>query len=746
VFAVSVTNVAPSTPVDGDAGTANSVIEGVASGVYTGLTAQASDPNSPSSQVTYTLIDDAGGRFAINSTTGAVTTGPNANLIDFETSGGTSAINGSYSVIVQASDGAGGISSQTFAIAVADAAPTNWIDNDAGANTIVEGATNGTNVGVIANAFDPNGGHVTYSLAANPNNAFAIDASSGIITVADGTKIDFESTAGAGHSYTLTVQGTDDSGRFTTSDFIVDVADVAPTVPTDTDSTPVSGSTDGLIAEGAGQSATVGITAHSFDVNGPAVTYTLSNSAGGLFVIDTATGVVSVTAAGAAGIDYESTASAGHAYVITVDASDGTLSSSQSFTLGVTNVAPSQPTDSNGAPGGTIQANAADGTPVGITLASTDPNGGAVTYSLTGDTSNGAFTVDPHTGVVTLRAGHPALVPATTYTITGVASDGTAPGTAQSFDIFVANNALNVDLDGNNNTASGNNYAATFTEQGTPAPITDTDDVISNTGDPGVTTATSATIVLTNAQVGDSLLVNGALPGGINQTTTTSAGQITITLSRTASYANYQTALHQIQFSTAGDAPNTTPRIVDVTVTDSTGTSPVAVSTIAVQTVNDPPALTLGPAGAVSYTENASPTALFSTGSVTDPDAPANFNGGSYTITITNPDPGGGDQIVLLGSSGFSASGTSILFGGNTIGTIHNLGTSTVTIALNSSATPAVVNQLADAFGFQSSSENPSTSDRTVHFTFNDGNNTHTDAGSVAQQRGHPDRPRDRGE
>jgi hypothetical protein len=246
---------------------------------------------------------------------------------------------------------------------------------------------------------------------------------------------------------------------------------------------------------------------------------------------------------------------------------------------------------------------------------------------------------------------------------------------------------------------------------------------ISNPGNPGVTNATSATVVLTDAQANDSLAINGVLPGGITSQITQGAGTITVNLSGTATYAQYQTALHQIVFSTPGDAPNTTDRIIHVSVTDATGTSNQATSTVHVTPVNDAPALTLGPAGGVSYTENAAATALFTTGSVADPDSPATFAGGSYTVAVT---AGGeaADRIVVLGSSGFSVSGSSLLFGGDTIGSIgFGAGSATVT-ALTSFATPAAVNQLVHAFGFQSASENPLTTDRTVHFTFNDGGNT----------------------
>ena len=722
---IHVTNLPPSVPTDSDTATANTVVEGAPSGTLVGITASSFDVNGPA--VTYSLTDTANGAFKIDHTSGIVSI-DDASRIDFEGSGGN------INITVQASDGAGGISTHTFAIAVTDAPPASWSDADSGVNSVVEGAASGTTVGVSAQAIDPGGGHVTYSLLTNPNNAFAIDASSGVITVADSTKVDFESTAASGHTYTLTVKGADDSGQFTTNDFIIGVTDEAPGAASDTDT---AAGTGGSVAEGivGGATATpadeVGITAHADDVNGGTITYSLSNDAGGLFDIDPSTGVVFVKTG--AVIDFENTAP-GHAFAIAVDASDGTRSSTANFTINVTNLPPSPPTDANGAPGGTVQINAANGSPVGITLSASDPGGGAVSFAITDPSGN--FAVDPNSGVVTLKAGHAPLVALETFTISATASDGTTQGLSQDFTIFVPNNELNVDLDGNDDHGSGNDYAAIYTEQN-PAgtPLTDSDDVITNTGNAGVTNATSASIVLTNAQSGDALLVNGALPGGITATTTTSAGHITITLSGSASYAAYQTALHQIEFSTSGDAPNTTARVVDITVTDSTGTSPVAVATITVEAVNDGPTLVLSPAGPVSYTENAGPTALFSVASITDPDAPAEFSGGSYTVAITNPDPGGGDQIVLLGSSGFSASGTSLLFGGTAIGTIHagtGLGTSSVTIDFNAAATPAVVNALADAFGFQNSSDDPSTTPRIVHFTFNDGNHTHTDATSVA--------------
>ena len=70
VSITAVTNAAPSTPTDSDAAT-NSVVEGAAIGTTVGITASAIGVNGGT--ITYSLIDDAGGRFAIDPNTGMVT-------------------------------------------------------------------------------------------------------------------------------------------------------------------------------------------------------------------------------------------------------------------------------------------------------------------------------------------------------------------------------------------------------------------------------------------------------------------------------------------------------------------------------------------------------------------------------------------------------------------------------------------------------------------------------------------------
>jgi hypothetical protein len=153
--------------------------------------------------------------------------------------------------------------------------------------------------------------------------------------------------------------------------------------------------------------------------------------------------------------------------------------------------------------------------------------------------------------------------------------------------------------------------------------------------------------------------------------------------------------------------------------------------TITVNAVNDNPNLQPDTTTAVSYIENAVPTALFSGENVDTPlgdvDQSANYAGGSIDLNIT----AGlvtGDRIDLTGSRFVIVAGNiqDTANGNAVVGTINATNaTSHVTIsALTSAATPSVVDALIQAFGFDSTSDNPGAGDRTVTLTFNDGGNT----------------------
>lgn len=133
---VALSNVAPSAPTDGSSST-NTISEGAATGSLVGVTARSTDSNSGDS-VIYRLTDNAGGRFAINQTTGVVSVA-NGSLIDYEAAA-------SHVIQVQAFDGLDYSDTSTFTIQVTNVAPTAPRDGDGNAanNIISENVAAGT--------------------------------------------------------------------------------------------------------------------------------------------------------------------------------------------------------------------------------------------------------------------------------------------------------------------------------------------------------------------------------------------------------------------------------------------------------------------------------------------------------------------------------------------------------------------------------------------------------------------------
>lgn len=127
----------------------------------------------------------------------------------------------------------------------------------------------------------------------------------------------------------------------------------------------------------------------------------------------------------------------------------------------------------------------------------------------------------------------------------------------------------------------GNDWSATFTENGQSVGISSLPSIS------GSDTFTSAKVVLTNWHAGDVLNASG-LPAGISWSTTNVAGVMTLTLSGTGTAAAYQQALDAVRFSNTSDAPDTSARHVEVSVSNGIASSDVAVATISVIAVDDP--------------------------------------------------------------------------------------------------------------------------------------------------------------
>ncbi|MEM0924820.1 MAG: hypothetical protein AAGJ83_02165, partial [Planctomycetota bacterium] len=126
-------------------------------------------------------------------------------------------------------------------------------------------------------------------------------------------------------------------------------------------------------------------------------------------------------------------------------------------------------------------------------------------------------------------------------------------------------------------TDTNDHHADVFTEGAGPVSIASSSISISDDDD---TNLEGATVKLSNAQANDQLIV-GDLPEGITAEIDDSiAGEITVTLTGTASTGDYETALQQISYENTSTAPATIPREIVVTVDDGDQTSDPAVSTI----------------------------------------------------------------------------------------------------------------------------------------------------------------------
>jgi len=206
IGAVSDTNVA-----------ANTIAENAANGTAVGITAFADDIDVGDT-VTYSLDDDAGGRFAIDVNTGVVTVADNS-LLDYETTT-------SHNITVRATSTDTSFNAQVFSINVTDAdefdvGPTS--DSNVANNTIAENVANGTAVGITAIASDADAlnNTITYSLDYDACGRFSIDANSGVVTVAYNSLLDYEPAS----SHNITVRATSTDTSFSTKGLTINLTD-----------------------------------------------------------------------------------------------------------------------------------------------------------------------------------------------------------------------------------------------------------------------------------------------------------------------------------------------------------------------------------------------------------------------------------------------------------------------------------------------------------------------------------------
>ncbi|MGE0117554.1 MAG: tandem-95 repeat protein, partial [Dongiaceae bacterium] len=285
----------------------------------------ATDPDL-GAVLTYSLTDDAGGRFAIDPSTGEITVA-DGSLLDFET-GGT------HQIVVRVSDGS--LNATTpLTITINDVNEAPVITSDGGGDAAsVSVAENGTAVTTVAATDEDAGSSLTYGLAGGADQAlFAIDSLTGALSFVAAPDFETPADADGDNKYEVTVQVADGKGGTDTQDITVEVTDVneAPVITSD------GGGTAATLSAAENSTAVTTVAATDPDT-GQTLTYSLGGGADqALFAIDSLTGALSFVAAP----DFETPADADgdNKYEVTVQVADGKGGTdTQDITVEVTDV------------------------------------------------------------------------------------------------------------------------------------------------------------------------------------------------------------------------------------------------------------------------------------------------------------------------------------------------------------------------------------------------------------------------
>jgi hypothetical protein len=225
--------------------------------------------------------------------------------------------------------------------------------------------------------------------------------------------------------------------------------------------------------------------------------------------------------------------------------------------------------------------------------------------------------------------------------------------------------------------------------------------------DPDSASITSATVQITSGlAAAEDLLALPSPPAGITPTYVPATG--TLTLSGSAPIATYEQALRAVTYENTSDSPSGTLRTVTFTATDGAAASTPVDRNVSVTPVDDAPAVNLS-AGAAAFTERSGalgsgPVALDATATVDDVD---DANLASATVTLTDT-PDGAAESLSADTTGTSITADSYVPGSGLL-------------FLHGTDTKAHYQQVVRTVEYDNSSDTPSTTDRDVTVTVNDG-------------------------
>jgi hypothetical protein len=247
--------------------------------------------------------------------------------------------------------------------------------------------------------------------------------------------------------------------------------------------------------------------------------------------------------------------------------------------------------------------------------------------------------------------------------------------------------------------------------------------IISGTALGAINVSGSSVRIVTGVSPSLTTVEIGTFTGG------TGTDPLVVTLNAEATVARTQLLVRAVGFQNVSNAPSTDPRSVEFQLSDGVGaTSTPVTKTVTVTATNDIPVVVLS-GNTQTFTEPTGPTtdvealpaaALIDNGvSISDPDNPANFNGGNVTVTFVSGSIATSDRFGIRQIGGITVSNAvegaesvnavvneTVSYDGVEFGTI-SLPTNAMRITFNSEATLERVEALARALTVRNTSDLP---------------------------------------
>ncbi|TKB92562.1 MAG: tandem-95 repeat protein, partial [Nitrospira sp.] len=637
-------------------------------------------------------------------------------------------------------------------------------------NSVTENAATGTVVGTVTGT-DPDSGDIkTYSLTDTAGGRFAINSSTGVITVANGSLLNYESAT----SHTVTVRVTDSGGLTYDEAFAINLtnvneaptgADATVTINEDTSHTFTSANF-GFSDVDVGDA----LSAVRIDTLPGSGTLTLSGAAvtaGQVVTVAdiTAGNVVFTPAVNANGVGYATLTFSVR------DSTNGYDAAPNSLTFDVTAVNDA-PTLTAGTVSNLIVSEDAGLASLGLGGVAYSPSGGAdesgqtLSYAVTAIPSASIGNVFLADGTTRVTVGSYSLADiqgmqfkptanasgVTAFQFNVYDSGGTANGGANNISqfILITVNAVNdastiTNLSGDSLSYSEGDGAVVIEQSGN-ALVADVDSANLDTGTltvsiPAGGDSAEDVLSIQNQGTGAGQIgVSGSsiTYGGVTIGTFTggsNGSDLVITLNSTATPTRVTALVKNITYeNTDTAAPTTGARTVRYVLTDGDGgTSANYDTTVTVSGVNDAPAFS-NLNGMPTYTEGGAAVVLDADVTIYDGELSTlnNFNGATLTLARH----GGADAQDVF----YSGAGTLSLWGGNmnvsgiTIGTYIS-GAGSLELTFNSNATQALVNSAMQQITYHNTSDTPPASVQ-VDWTFDDGNSGSQGSGGTLTATG----------